>query len=68
MVLENNLSYRDLQEMMLERGIEVSHTVVLQKKCKNNWRYINSFIDSFYATPNITLINVTSSSIVLVFP
>jgi len=26
--LKYNLSYRDLQEMMLERGIEVSHTTV----------------------------------------
>jgi len=26
--LKCNLSYRNLQEMMLERGIEVSHTTV----------------------------------------
>ena len=26
--LKYNLSYRDLQEMMLERGIEVSHTTI----------------------------------------
>ena len=28
--LKYNLSYRDLQEMMLERGIEVSHTTVFR--------------------------------------
>jgi transposase, IS6 family len=44
------LSYRDLKEMMIERGIEVVHTTIYRDetyvKVKGKWKYLYRAIDS----------------------
>ena len=64
--LRYSLSYRDLEEMMLERGLRVDHTTIyrwvqtyspeIEKRCKSHFRLTNDSyrVGETYIKPKVS--------------